>query len=60
MSPRELLEMHLRAFGERPMVRFMLNHGKDYALGPNSFAGRVTSRTSATGTPPCSPSTKTP
>ena len=36
---RDLLELQLRAFGERPMVRFMLNHGRDYVTGPETFAG---------------------
>ena len=40
MGPREWFEMQNRAFGERPFARFMLDYGKDYALGPESFAGR--------------------
>lgn len=36
---RKFLELQLRAFGERPFVRFMLDHGRDYAVGPDSFAG---------------------
>ena len=39
-ASRDLLEMRLRHFGEHPFVRFMLDHGKDYAIGPETFAGR--------------------
>jgi hypothetical protein len=38
-APRQLLEMQLKAFGERPFVRFMLNHGRDYPVGPETYAG---------------------
>jgi len=37
---RKFLEMQLTAFGERPFVRFMLDHGRDYAIGPDTFAGK--------------------
>ena len=38
MTPRELLQMQLR-LGEHAFTRFMLNHGRDYAIGPETFAG---------------------
>jgi hypothetical protein len=38
--PRDLLELQIRAFGERPLTRFMLDHGKDYPVGPQTYAGR--------------------
>jgi hypothetical protein len=38
--PRDLLETQIRAFGEHPFARFMLDNGKDYAVGPETYAGR--------------------
>lgn len=39
MRARQLLEMRLKAFGEHPFVRFMLNHGRDYVVGSKTYAG---------------------
>lgn len=40
MTPREYLDLRLRLQGEHPFVRFMLDGGKDYAVGPETYAGR--------------------
>jgi len=46
MSPlRRELEMQKAAFGSRPLNDFMLEHGRDYQIGPDTFAGpRATAR----------------
>jgi hypothetical protein len=40
MSPlRRELEMMKAAWGLRPLMEFMLQHGRDYQTGPDTFAG---------------------
>lgn len=36
---RRDLEMQKAAFGPRPLNDFMLKHGRDYQIGPGTFAG---------------------
>jgi hypothetical protein len=46
MSPlRRELEQQKAAFGSRPLNDFMLQYGRDYQIGPDTFAGpRATAR----------------
>jgi len=40
LSPiRREMEMMKAAWGSRPMIEFMLQHGRDYRIGPDTFAG---------------------
>ena len=44
MTPRQYLDIWARLQGDHPFMRFMLDNGKDYAIGPDTFAGRREAR----------------